>query len=123
MSQPSKKERRTLTRFRPYYYLRVFSSDSNESDCVGSVYDISRSGLRMVANRTFEPQERYAFAIPLPEGSFFGSHVRLTAECRWCRPGNESESFEAGFQIRGQPSEGLHSIIALLKDLEGKGQL
>lgn len=122
MSQESKKERRTLTRFRPYYYLRVFDSEVGD-DCVGSVYDISRSGMRLVADRTFDPQTRYEFAIPLPEGSFFGTHVSMTAECRWCRPGVESHSYEAGFQFRGQPSEGLHSIKALLKDLEAKGQL
>jgi hypothetical protein len=114
-------ERRCLERLKPYYYLRVY--DEKTDDYVGSVVDITIRGMRLLAEYPFEAKSRYHFAMRLPPEGFFGDTVRIGAYCRWSRRSRDESAFEGGFEFSGNVDEGIHTLRALVRDLQGRKQM
>ncbi|MBD3315367.1 MAG: hypothetical protein GF344_06240 [Chitinivibrionales bacterium] len=114
-------ERGSLTRLRPYYYLRVYETENDE--IVGSAYDLSFEGIRLIANRTFEWEKTYRLRLRLPEDSFFGDMVELDAVCTSCRGVAESDSYDCGFNFPDKAGPAITPLTALLKDLAKQGRL
>jgi hypothetical protein len=115
------KERRSLERLKPYYYLRVYDGETDA--CIGSVADITLKGMRLLSEHPFEAKTRYHFTMRLPQESFFDDVVRIGAYCRWSKISRDEKSYEAGFEFSRGVGEGIHTIRALVSDLQARNQM
>jgi sporulation protein YlmC with PRC-barrel domain len=117
MNEQRSLERRTLERIKLFYYLRVYDRDSGEF--VGSVYDLSIQGMKLVSERLFSVHSLYYLKILLPEGSILGEAISIDAQCRWRCDSNEKNTFEAGFEFVKKVDSGIYVIKKLIEDLQG----
>jgi hypothetical protein len=99
----------------------VYEVESGEM--VGSAYDITFRGIRLVANRMFTPGTVYRLRLLLPEDSFFGESVELDAQCKHCHGVSETNSYDCGFAFREKAGPAITPLTSLLKDLEKHGRL
>lgn len=116
MNEQRSLERRTLERIKLFYYLRVYDRDSGEF--IGSVYDLSIQGMKLVGERLFSVHSPYYFKILLPEGSILGESITLDAQCRWCCESEKKDIFEAGFEFVTKVDSGIYVIKKLIEDLQ-----
>lgn len=90
-------EKRSLERIRCYYYLKVFDRDSGID--IGSIFDITVRGMKIISDNPFEKGQTRCFRIYIPEGSMHGEHFDLEAEVKWCKKNDKEDYFEAGFKF------------------------
>jgi len=71
--------------------------DGISSRLVGRLIDLTRKGMMLVCREPVGMREEYRLRItlPVPVGGREELHIR--AVCRWCREGDDAESFVAGF--------------------------
>jgi PilZ domain len=119
MNEQRSLERRNLDRIKLIYYLRVYDRDSNEF--VGSVFDLSMHGMKLICEKPFIVNSRYCMKINLPEGSILGESVAIEAQCRWRT--DLQNNFEAGFEFVNKVDGGIYVIKTLIDDLVGNNQL
>jgi c-di-GMP-binding flagellar brake protein YcgR len=116
MNEQRSLERRNLERIKLFYYLRVYDRDTEE--LVGSVYDLSIKGMKLVSERLFAVHSLYYLKILLPEGSILGESITIDAQCRWRSDSNEKNTFEAGFEFVKKVDSGIYVIKKLIEDLQ-----
>jgi hypothetical protein len=120
MNEQRSLERRNLDRIKLIYYLRVYDRDSDEF--VGSVFDLSMHGMKLICEKSFTVNAAYCMKINLPEGSILGESVIVDAQCRW-RTNDLHNNFEAGFEFVNKVDSGIYVIKTLIDDLVADRQL
>jgi sporulation protein YlmC with PRC-barrel domain len=118
MNEQRSLERRNLDRIKLFYYLRVYDRDTGEF--VGSVFDLSVQGMKLVSERLFTVQSLYYLKILLPEGSILGESIDIDAQCRWRSDGDQINTFEAGFEFVKKVDSGIYIIKNLIEELLGR---
>ena len=116
MNEQRSLERRNLERIKLFYYLRVYDRDTGEF--VGSVYDLSLQGMKLVSERFFSVNSLYYLKVLLPEGSILGDSITIDAQCRWRSDSEKKDSFEAGFEFVKKVDGGIYVIKKLIEDLQ-----
>ena len=120
MNEQRSLERRNLDRIKLVYYLRVYDRDSGEF--VGSIFDLSTRGMKLISEKLFAVNSCYTMIIHLPEGSILGESIAVDAQCRWRSNGPEN-SCETGFEFINKVDSGIYVIKTLLDDLQEKHPL
>ena len=79
--------------------LTLEMQDSQTSQIVGRVLDLSIDGFMLLAKQEVKPNQQYEFILNLSEAIKFNKTIQLTVECRWCQPSNTAGYFGAGFTV------------------------
>ena len=103
-------ERRQSERHNLIIYLSAESQGTNE--LLGRVVDLSNGGLMLISTTSFEPESLHHLRIGFPCAGIT-QIVEMEVECRWCRPGAEDESYDAGFKFLC-PNDELREMISTL---------
>ncbi len=90
------------------YYLRVYEPDSQ--DLFGHVVDISKSGMLITSDKPMRKDNQYRLEIEDVSTSDDLHTVGVHVECRWCQGDEDSELYDAGFQLVN-PTSRVHEIM------------
>lgn len=102
-------EQRKEPRTHLLYYLRVFDRDTDT--LFGHVVDLSPNGMLITSHRPPENNRTYHLAVEDVGVMDHLGTVSLEAECRWCKPDEDVELYDAGFSLV-KPSRDVQSLIA-----------
>lgn len=105
--EDKRKYRRELS----LYYLDVKDRETGEQ--LGRLADFTFEGLMLVLPKEAEQGKEYKMSIVLPQELQGKNKLKVKAVCRWCRPAQNEELYEAGFEFVEPSSEKL-SVIELL---------
>ena len=109
-------EKRRLARVRLYYYLNVYDRRSGEN--IGSLYDISTKGMKVVGRHPMLEKKRYKFRMELPEGCIFGHTLDIDVESVWTRKEEKTGVWNTGFSILHHSNHGILVIQNLIRDYQ-----
>lgn len=91
-------EQRSDSRQRINDYFRVYDKESGK--LIGDLVNLSAGGMMVEAGCEIEPETELVAEIEWSDSSGAANRFSLSAECRWCKPGEASSSFDAGFQFK-----------------------
>ncbi|MBD3343808.1 MAG: hypothetical protein GF401_01945 [Chitinivibrionales bacterium] len=112
------KDQRAYERIRCSHYLKVYEQKSGK--CIGSIFDISKRGIRVVHDHPLDDRKTIDLKIHLPEEGILGDSISIIAEKRWTKTRREDGAHETGFEIVGEINSGLYSVQTLVNDLKKK---
>ncbi len=86
--------------FRSMFQVKV--SNSRNGSLIGYVEDISESGLKVVSEAPFVPDERLHMLVQVREGEI--AQFDLDATCKWSGANADTGYFEGGFCLYQPPA-------------------
>lgn len=86
--------------FRSMYQVKV--SNSRNGSLIGYVEDVSESGLKVVSEAPFVPDERLHMLVQIREGEI--AQFDLDATCKWSGTNADTGYFEGGFCLYQPPA-------------------
>ncbi|MBD3320718.1 MAG: hypothetical protein GF350_06460 [Chitinivibrionales bacterium] len=110
------KDQRAYERIRCSHYLKVY--EDKTGNCIGSVFDVSKRGIRIIHESPIPDTKMIDLKILLPDESILGDAITIIAEKRWTKTREHDGIHESGFEIIGEVGTGLYSIQALVNDLK-----
>ena len=91
-------ERRKAPRHNLVQYLQVY--DQETRDLLGRVVDVSRSGMMVVGNQPYAPEQgTRRLRMMLPANFDERPHIDFEAECRWSGPDVNTDLYDGGFEF------------------------
>lgn len=106
------KDHRRFRRRALLYELKV--TDKNTGEALGRVANITTDGLMLVHADRILNNSIFTLQIELPEKIFGRDHIVCDAKCKWCKPAENTELFEAGFQLLEMGEIDIQTIVALI---------
>jgi len=108
-------ERRKTQRKQTQNFFGVYHKETEKY--IGRLFDLSTSGLLILAKNKMNIDTTYEFRIDLPKTVAGKSCLTFSAECVWCRENNSSsKGYDAGFKIVNIDFEEIKTIQYLLHD-------
>lgn len=107
-------QRRVGERKNLIYYLKV--TDTNSNAPIGHAVDISNQGFILTAGNPIEPEGLFQMKLLLPAEMNGSWHLSFSATSRWCRPDENPDFYNVGFQFADITPEGTEIIEKLIEN-------
>jgi hypothetical protein len=109
---PENNEKRKVRRRSLLYDFEVIEKSSGYS--VGRIINISLEGLMLISTERQMNDTISELSIKLPEKIFGKDTIDCKAKCMWCKKGENTEFFEAGFHLFELPADDIKTIVGLI---------
>jgi len=113
-SETTQSQRRVGERKNLIYYLKV--SDTQSNTPIGHAVDISNHGFMLTAATPIEPKELFQLKVLLPAEMNGSWHLEFAATSRWCRPDENPDYYNVGFQFTDITPESAKIIGKLIEN-------
>jgi len=97
--------------FRHLHRIQVSRRPSGEA--VGYVGDLSKGGMRLIAEQSLEPGSCHELCLHVPDHRDQLYEINVVVSCQWVRKNSRREAFEMGFALH-QPNAAFSDLIGQL---------
>jgi hypothetical protein len=109
MDEQRKNDRKKLIEFTPVY-------DCQRNIFLGYLGDLSMQGAMLIGKKPLEASQQIVLAIGFPSTPEFPARrAIILARVAWCRPENNPQYFNTGFEFRDMDEENTTAIQAILE--------
>ena len=89
---------------------------------IGILMDISPRGIRIKAEDPIEAYEEIKLRLLLPKKILGQKSISATATCVWCKPDDEPDRWQVGFEFYKVSQQDASAIIGLILETKRTSQ-
>ena len=101
------------------FVINVKVFDKNTGECLGYSSNMHTRGMMLMSMEEIPVGLAYEVKLSHLREDDSLVEIDITARCMWCKPGNNPDFFNAGFQFVNPGPKQIHAIDKLISDMAG----